>query len=219
MTDQPKPAKFCPMLSAGPQDNLEPCHRENCAWYNTQSQCCAILLLGRGPSASRSEARPLTQPPATSEMKTPSPPRSPGCARTAVTTAVPAGRAIGPTAGGTGIRSPRAPWLAARPGSRGRGKVPRCSICGKRLGLRSDYVHVVNSGRGEWYCQEHWENIQKLADWIIRYRTSLAEVRQAQAVIQSQLSELLNRLNRRRKGQRARAAQGVTGGPARAPAK
>jgi hypothetical protein len=77
MTDQPKPEKFCPLLSAGPQGELEPCHRENCAWWDPYCQCCGILSMGRGISASRASAGDPISPPSATEKKTPKPPPQP----------------------------------------------------------------------------------------------------------------------------------------------
>jgi hypothetical protein len=77
MTDQPIPAKVCPLFVMTPEGPSTYCLGEECAWYNAQGQCCGILMLGRGPASRDKEARPLAQPPAPSEMRTPSPPPQP----------------------------------------------------------------------------------------------------------------------------------------------
>jgi hypothetical protein len=95
--------------------------------------------------------------------------------------------------------------------------MPRCAICGKRLGLNSERVHIVTKDGEGWLCYDHWLKLQELSDSLFSYRVELNHVKQVQAKLEDELSELLRHLNRRRKGPRA-VADRVSCGGAKPPA-
>jgi hypothetical protein len=69
MTDKSKSTKFCPLMSVGTGERLEPCHEDYCPWWDSENRCCVMLTLGRGLLASRgfsggaSVPQPMSNPP------------------------------------------------------------------------------------------------------------------------------------------------------------
>jgi hypothetical protein len=47
VTDQFEPPKICPILSIGPSSKTEFCIQGSCAWWDSDSQQCILLTLGR----------------------------------------------------------------------------------------------------------------------------------------------------------------------------
>jgi hypothetical protein len=97
--------------------------------------------------------------------------------------------------------------------------MPRCAICGKRLGLKSEYVHMVTRENDEWYCAEHWWRMENVGNLLISLKGQMDDMWRALDAVDYRIRDLLGHLNRRRKGRGSGAARVVAGGPARAPAK
>ena len=76
--------------------------------------------------------------------------------------------------------------------------MPECAICGKKLGLDTPRVHLVQKGMDTWYCIDHWNTITDLEMELVDVKNKLSQLMAAVQRVETTLKELKIKIERRR---------------------